>query len=253
MSAVDEILSQIPMSQLADQLGVDEQTAEAAARQAIPTLLGGMQANAQDPGGERSLAGALEDHSTSSLLDGGVSLNQVDTGDGEKIISNIFGNNSDQVIQALGSRAAGGDQTLMQKLLPILAPIVLAYLAKRVQGTKYGDLLGPLLAGAAGGSLADMLNDMLGGGRTGGQGQAGQGVPQQQDAPAQQPADGPFQQPDYSDQQGQSPQLDPRVQNERGQDERGQNERGQAARQDDDGQGGLMDVLKDMLGFGRKN
>ena len=49
MSAVDDILADIPISQLASQLGVDEATAEAATRQAIPALLGGMQANAQDP------------------------------------------------------------------------------------------------------------------------------------------------------------------------------------------------------------
>ena len=63
MSAVDDILADIPMDQLAAQLGVDEATAEAATRQAIPALLGGMQANAEDPAGAASLAGALGDHS----------------------------------------------------------------------------------------------------------------------------------------------------------------------------------------------
>ena len=49
MSAVDDILADIPMDQLAAQLGVDEATAEQATRQAIPALLGGMQANAEIP------------------------------------------------------------------------------------------------------------------------------------------------------------------------------------------------------------
>jgi hypothetical protein len=53
MSAVDEILTEIPMDQLAAQLGVDQATAEQAARQAIPALLGGMQANSEDPAGAR--------------------------------------------------------------------------------------------------------------------------------------------------------------------------------------------------------
>ena len=57
MSAVDDILADIRIDQLAGQLGVDEATAEAATRQAIPALLGGMQANAQNPGGAASLAG----------------------------------------------------------------------------------------------------------------------------------------------------------------------------------------------------
>ena len=77
MSAVDDILADIPMDQLAALLGVDEATAEQATRQAIPALLGGMQANAEDPAGAMSLAGALGDH-PSDLIDGGVDLDQVD-------------------------------------------------------------------------------------------------------------------------------------------------------------------------------
>ena len=64
LSAIDEILADIPIGQLAAQLGVDEATAEAATRQAIPALLGGLQANAEDPAGAASLAGALGDHSS---------------------------------------------------------------------------------------------------------------------------------------------------------------------------------------------
>ena len=176
MSAVDDILADIPMDQLAAQLGVDEATAEQMTRQAIPALLGGMQANAEDPAGATSLAGALGQH-PSDLIDGGVDLNQVDANDGEKIVGNIFGPNQDQVAQTLGG-GLGGGQTgdLIKKLLPILAPIVLAYLSKRFLGqsqTSGGqDPLGSILGGGgAGGSsnpLNDMLNSMLGGGAAGG-------------------------------------------------------------------------------------
>jgi hypothetical protein len=57
MDNVDEIVANIPMNALADQLGVDPGTAETAVRQALPALLGGLQANASDPSGEASLAG----------------------------------------------------------------------------------------------------------------------------------------------------------------------------------------------------
>jgi hypothetical protein len=70
VSAVDDILSQIPMDRLASQLGVDEGTAEQATRQALPALLGGMEANAQDPKGAESLADALGQHSP-ALVQGG--------------------------------------------------------------------------------------------------------------------------------------------------------------------------------------
>jgi hypothetical protein len=185
MDATDEIMANIPLRQLAAQLGVDEVTAEAATRQAIPALLGGMQANAADPAGAASLAGALGDH-PSDLVDGGVNLDQVDADDGQKIVGNIFGPNTGQVAQTLGANL-GQQSGLIQKLLPILAPIVLAYLSKRLTGTSQGgstgnvltDLLGSML-GAGGpsqagddrqadrsgsGSILDMLGGLLGGGR----------------------------------------------------------------------------------------
>src|SRR3954452_3810352 len=172
MSAVDDILADIPMDQLAAQLGVDKATAEQAARHAIPALLGGMQANSEDPAGARSLAGALGDH-PSDLIDGGVNLDQVDSNDGEKIVGNIFGAHQDQVAQTLGGNLGGQAGRLIQRLLPILAPIVLAYLSKRLMGQRQGgaggqdDPLGSILGGGRSGSgnpLNDLLGSMLGGG-----------------------------------------------------------------------------------------
>jgi hypothetical protein len=181
MSATDEILADIPLAQLAAQLGVDEATAEAATRQAIPALLGGLQANAQDPAGAASLAGALGNH-PSALVDGGVNLDDVDTQDGEKIVGNIFGPNTTQVAQTLGNNV-GQQSGLIQRLLPILAPIVLAYISRRLTGGSQGgggDLLGSILGGGQGGQggsgnvLADVLGGMLGGGaRPTGTGQSG--------------------------------------------------------------------------------
>ena len=170
MGAVDDILADIPMDQLAAQLGVDEATAEQATRQAIPALLGGMQANADDPEGATSLAGALGDH-PSDLIDGGVDLNQVDAGDGEKIVGNIFGPNQDQVAQTLGGNLGGQAGDLIKRLLPILAPIVLAYLSKRLMGDRQGSGQDdPLGSSGSGNPLNDMLNSMLGGAATGGGG-----------------------------------------------------------------------------------
>ena len=70
MSSIDDILANIPINSLADQLGVDPATAESAVREALPALVGGMQANAADPQGAASLAGAMESHSSSSSTAG---------------------------------------------------------------------------------------------------------------------------------------------------------------------------------------
>ena len=176
MSAVDEILQQIPLGQLASRLGTDEQTAGAAASQAIPALLSGLHANAQDPAGAASLEGALGRHSP-GLVEGGVDLDQVDPDDGQKIVGNIFGGQADGVAQTLAGNLGGGQSDLVRRLLPLLAPVVMSYLAKQMGGGSgggAGGLLGSLLGGAAGGSggggVGDLLGGMLGGG---GQAQAG--------------------------------------------------------------------------------
>ena len=101
MSAVEDILSQIPLDQLAGQLGVNEQEAEQATRTALPALLGGIQANTEDPGGAASFAQAVQQHDP-ALVEGGVDLNQVDPNDGQKIVSHVFGAQQDQVVQQLG-------------------------------------------------------------------------------------------------------------------------------------------------------
>ena len=172
MSAIDEILGLIPMEALAGRLGVDPATAEAATRQALPALLGGMQANAQDAGGEASLAQALGQHD-SALVEGGVDLDQVDPADGSKIVGHVFGENHDQVINQLGGVSGGSG--LIRRLLPILAPIVMSYLARRMFGGHAGSGAGSGAGSAAGANrgssgagLGDILGRVLGGAMRGG-------------------------------------------------------------------------------------
>lgn len=174
MPGIDEFMAQVPIDQLASQLGVDEQTAERTARAAGAVLLGGMEANAQDPAGAASLEKAVSEHDP-GVFEGGVDLGEVDTGDGARIVRNVFGTNEDQVVHTLGGQGAGLDSALIRKALPMLAPLVLAFLAKRFSGRGQGaqggggglgDVLGGMLGGGSGGGggLGDVLSGMLGGG-----------------------------------------------------------------------------------------
>jgi hypothetical protein len=189
MSEIDEILSQVPMDQVAAALGVDEGEAEEVTRTAIPALLGGMQANAADPDGAASLTNAVAQHDTTAL---GADLDQIDTQDGERIVQNVFGEQTPDVMARLGGATPGEGSSLIQKLLPIIAPIVMAYLAKKLQGATGGGTaaatddpmggLGGMLGGAGGassGGLGDVLGSVLpqrevppGGGATGSSGSA---------------------------------------------------------------------------------
>ncbi|WP_066911057.1 DUF937 domain-containing protein [Millisia brevis] len=178
MSEIDDLISRLPIAQIAGQLGVDTTTAQAAVNQALPALLLGLKENAADEQGAKSLATALTAHDN-NLAGDQIDLSQIDTGDGQKIVGNIFGSNENQVISALGNTGAASSG-LIQKLLPILAPIVLSYLAgqvsKKAAGSGgLGDILAQALGGAAGqssgtqqastqsgGALGDLLGSVLG-------------------------------------------------------------------------------------------
>ncbi len=158
--AVEEILGQLPVPQLAAQLGVDDHTVRQAAAAVIPSLIGGLAHNA-DQGQEQAISEALDQHGSSGLVRSGqVDLAGVDTEDGAKIVQHIFGDQSTQLGHALGQRA-GVNGSVVNRLLPILAPIVLAYLSSRLRGQQQpgsGGVLGSILAGIlSGGSLGSIL------------------------------------------------------------------------------------------------
>jgi len=181
MASLDEIKAGLPIGDIAAKLGVDEATARKAVDDALPALLAGMGANATDPAGAASLEKAVKSHDP-ALVEGGVNLADVDEDDGRKIVKNVFGTNTDQVVTALDTKDGGGGGNLIGKLLPILAPIVMAWLAKQFTkkqepaasgedgagaGGGIGDILGGLLGGASGGlgGLGDVLGGLLGGGK----------------------------------------------------------------------------------------
>src|SRR4051794_21680605 len=155
MGSYDEILDQVPIGQLAGQLGVGSDEVRQAAESALPALLGGLQANASDPAGADSLLTALSDHQ--GTVNG---LDDVDEQDGQAIVGNIFGGSTDQIVGRLGG-LGGSSGSLVQKLLPILAPIVMSWLANKMGQGGLGGMLG-------GGSGSTGTTAPAGGGSTDG-------------------------------------------------------------------------------------
>ena len=176
MSGLEDLLSQIPTSDIANKIGVDEGEVDKAVRLLVPVLVGGLQENAQDPEHASNIESAADNHAASGLLDGGVSLDHVNEADGLQAVAKIFGgNDAGQVASALAGGGAGNSD-LLKQLLPILAPIVLAYIGKQM-GAKsepakqeapsnggLNDVLGSILGGMAGGnkSLGTVLGNALG-------------------------------------------------------------------------------------------
>lgn len=185
MAGLDELFAQIPVADIANKLGADEGEVNAAIKTLVPALVGGVAENVKADNIDSSdLESAVTAHGASGLLDGGVSVDQVDAKQGDQIVSKIFGgNDSNQVASALAGTGAGGGD-LIKKLLPILAPIVLAYIGKQfsqqnapaqsapqpqASGGGLGDILGSILGGAGGSGggnnpLGSILGSVLGGG-----------------------------------------------------------------------------------------
>jgi len=169
MSAIEDILKQIPISQLAGQVGASESDTKTAVTHAITSLLGGMSANAAD-GGEAALTAAVQDHAANPTTD----IANVDTSDGAKIVQNVLGANPKAAAAAVSTKT-GTNADLLAKVMPILAPIVMTYLGSKLTGGSagktaiaggLGGLVGSLFGGSStttSASPASGITDLLGG------------------------------------------------------------------------------------------
>ncbi|MDX3905874.1 MAG: DUF937 domain-containing protein [Pigmentiphaga sp.] len=181
-SLSEELMSQLqgaPLQQLAQQLGTDTGQAQQAVSTALPLLLGAMGKNAAQPQGAQALFGALQqDHAGGGGLQGMLGSLLGGAGQGgpagaDGILGHIFGGSQERVENGLG-QATGLGSGNAANLLKMLAPIVMAFLAQRVQsGGMTPDSLGATLgqerdaARQQGGGLLDSLLDQNGDGQVG--------------------------------------------------------------------------------------
>ena len=135
----DDLASQLqgaPLQQVAQQLGIDSSQASSAIGAALPLLMGALGRNASEPQGAQALFGALQnDHAggtdLGSVLGAVLGGSQNRQTDGAGILGHIFGGQQERA-QAGVAQATGLQSGQAGQLLKILAPIVMAYLAKRM-------------------------------------------------------------------------------------------------------------------------
>lgn len=135
-SIFDEVTQQLGganLTQLSQQIGADEATTQQAVQAALPMLLGGLAKNASSPDGAASLSNALGAHADGSVLQnlGGL-LGAPQQFAGGGILGHIFGNRRETVEQGVG-KATGLQGQQIGKLLMVLAPMVMAMLARKQQ------------------------------------------------------------------------------------------------------------------------
>ncbi|MEG3048992.1 MAG: DUF937 domain-containing protein [Thermomonas sp.] len=185
----DQIFSQLSradVQQIGAQLGTGQAQTAGAIAAALPMILGAMGRNTSQTGGAEALLGALgRDHSASGgigdILGAVLGGQQNRQTDGLGQLGHIFGGQLPRAEAGLGQATGlGGDKA--QMLLKILAPIVLAYLAKQMfggaqqQGAGNAQALGDILGqertvqqqqGGLGGGLLGAVLDQDGDGQLG--------------------------------------------------------------------------------------
>lgn len=144
---MQQLLGGSGIEQVSRQLGTDGPTTNKAISAALPMLVAALARNASSPEGATALHGALARDHDGSLLDNLDSF--VGAGDksvGNAILGHVLGAQRGSVEQGLGQQT-GLDPQLIQQLLPLLAPIVLAYLgrAQRQKQLDPGGLSGLLV------------------------------------------------------------------------------------------------------------
>ena len=187
-SLTDEIFSQMSgaaMQQIGQQLGTGQAQTAGAVAAALPMILGAMGRNTGQAGGADALFGALgRDHSggggIADILGAVLGGQQSRQTDGQGQLGHIFGGQLPRAEAGLG-QATGLGNDKAQMLLKILAPIVMAYLAKRMFGgdrqqaaspRDLGNILGQeraqvQQAGGLGGGLLGAVLDQDGDGQLG--------------------------------------------------------------------------------------
>jgi hypothetical protein len=187
-SLTDDIFSQLSgsaLQQISQQLGTGQAQTAGAIAAALPMILGAMGRNTGQSGGADALLGALgRDHASGGgigdILGAVLGGQQSRQTDGLGQLGHIFGGQLPRAEAGLG-QATGLGNDKAQMLLKILAPIVMAYLAKQMFGggtqqTASPQALGEILGqersvqqqrGGLGGGLLGAVLDQDGDGELG--------------------------------------------------------------------------------------
>lgn len=159
LDLVNSDLGKQIIGNISQQTGIDQNKAKDVVSSSLPELLGAMQGNMLSGDGASGLLGALTSgkHDGSILDNLGGFLGGGDFSDGRKILGHLMGDKLSAVENGI-SKKTGVDSSIIAKILPMLAPIIMGYLGKQAKNknvsstTDLGGLLGGLLTGASDGN-----------------------------------------------------------------------------------------------------
>lgn len=164
--ALDDILKQVPIDDVAAKLGVSPAEASKAIQQGGAVLLSGLAKNAQTAEGGAAIQNALKRHEGKPSVS---KVDDIDQADGDKIVRHVLGNDASDVAAKLNASEKTPGGIDFGKLLPILAPIVMGLIANVSKGKSAGSTA----EGESSGGLGDIIGGLLGGGSSSGGGGIG--------------------------------------------------------------------------------
>ncbi|MGV6846486.1 MAG: DUF937 domain-containing protein [Lutibacter sp.] len=137
------------------QLGQDSGKTTVALSSALPLILGAMKNNTATENGANGLLNALSGKHDGSILNDVTNAigNQDVLNDGAGILGHLFGNKTNNIAQAIGSKS-GIDAGSAMNLLKMAAPVIMGYLGKQTRNNNVtdssgiGNLLGSMLGGS---------------------------------------------------------------------------------------------------------
>lgn len=150
------------IAQIAQELGIDQQTAMTGAAALLPAVLGGFKKQAQaQPNGLDGLAGMLGGLGGGGLLDAVLSPQATPIDQGNAVLGQIFGSpDVSRQVAGQASGATGLSPELLKKLLPIVAMAAAGMMAKSASA---GGAAAPA-QGGLGGLLGQVMGGLTGGG-----------------------------------------------------------------------------------------
>lgn len=154
------------LGKLAEQVGGNSAEVKNGVAAALPAILAAVNKNANSSEKAEGLNNALNQHDGSVLNNLGNYLQNPDLKDGAGILGHLFGNNTQNVVNAV-SQSSGLDSQGSMKILQTLAPLVLGALGQQkkennLDAQGIGNLTSNLAANFAGeGGIMSMVTNLL--------------------------------------------------------------------------------------------
>jgi hypothetical protein len=157
------------MELMARQYGLTQEQVQLATEALLPAFSQGLKRNASDPSGVNSFMQAMASGNHAQYFDNASqALGPDGQAEGDGILGHLFGSKDvSRAVAAHAAQSTGIAQSVLQKMLPVLASMIMGGLFKQSTGQMQGQSGG---GNVLGGIIEQMLRGGLGGGASSGAG-----------------------------------------------------------------------------------